>query len=521
MKESKTHIERPKRVIFSETFADEQSVRRNGGTPTNVTFSKGVGEFNGTSSEIEYPSDNLGTAFSIRIIFNLNTVDVVHGLMGNLLVAGDREYIGVTNTNLLRWRNSDALVSDGGTALELNTNYEAVFVITDGAQIIYLNGISDGTGARAVTKWDWVVIGNIGDNDSWYSGNIDLVEIYNYALTAKEVANLYQGKRFHDINAHKEQLGPELIINGTFDEDANWIKGTGWTIIGGKAVAIACSGNLQQDAVGTIGKLYKITYTISEYSSGSVRLVNGAASPPKAADGTYSFYLLASSVNVWMDPVATPFNGKIDNISVKEDLVSNSLEDLNLSAQTGSIAERLGATLTNTATTVVKDSEVNAMSFNGTTSKVDCGVPDTLVGDKTFVAWIKPYSWGEGTLGRGKIISNTKLEWSVWGFTEGMLFRRDGQEASATGAITLNKWQFVVAASDAVGDGQLYVNGISTGPVANNGTPAAGSNIFIGNETTGARAFDGLINDLRIYDGLLSAAEVSQLFSNERAKYNV
>jgi len=187
----------------------------------------------------------------------------------------------------------------------------------------------------------------------------------------------------------------------------------------------------------------------------------------------------------------------------------------------GSYISRQGDVGTPTAVTFKRTEKGLVGLFNGTTSKIDCGTPDTLVGDITCVAWIKPYSWGEGTLGRGKIISNTKLEWSVWGFTKGMLFRRDGQEASATGAITLNKWQFVVAASDAVGDGQLYVNGISTGPVANNGTPAAGSNIFIGNETTGARAFDGLINDLRIYDGLLSAAEVSQLFSNERAKYNV
>ena len=29
--------------------------------------------------------------------------------------------------------------------------------------------------------------------------------------------------------------GPELVVNGTFDSDSDWTKGTGWSIANGKA----------------------------------------------------------------------------------------------------------------------------------------------------------------------------------------------------------------------------------------------------------------------------------------------
>jgi hypothetical protein len=44
MKESLAKTD--KKLIFKETFADEASVRANGGVPTNVTFNKGKGIFN-------------------------------------------------------------------------------------------------------------------------------------------------------------------------------------------------------------------------------------------------------------------------------------------------------------------------------------------------------------------------------------------------------------------------------------------------------------------------------------------
>ena len=41
------------RILFRETFQDEFTVRRNGGTPTDMVFEKGIAALNGTSSKIQ------------------------------------------------------------------------------------------------------------------------------------------------------------------------------------------------------------------------------------------------------------------------------------------------------------------------------------------------------------------------------------------------------------------------------------------------------------------------------------
>ena len=56
------------KIVFRETFNSEQAVKNNGGVPTDVTISKGIGSFNGTSSGIVYPKNFNGT-YSIRIRF--------------------------------------------------------------------------------------------------------------------------------------------------------------------------------------------------------------------------------------------------------------------------------------------------------------------------------------------------------------------------------------------------------------------------------------------------------------------
>ena len=59
--------------------------------------------------------------------------------------------------------------------------------------------------------------------------------------------------------------GSELVTNGGFDTDSNWVKGTGWSIANGKA---SCDGsqssqsNLYQAGIVPINKTYKATFSI-------------------------------------------------------------------------------------------------------------------------------------------------------------------------------------------------------------------------------------------------------------------
>jgi hypothetical protein len=120
-------------------------------------------------------------------------------------------------------------------------------------------------------------------------------------------------------------LGPENVVNGTFDADSNWTKGTGWTIAGGVASAnIAAGVNLDQSLTTTTNKSYVVTFTITSYTSGGIRArLTGAANisgAVRSAVGTYTeiFHATATNSVFRMVDGGGGFVGSIDNISVKE-----------------------------------------------------------------------------------------------------------------------------------------------------------------------------------------------------------
>jgi hypothetical protein len=121
-----------------------------------------------------------------------------------------------------------------------------------------------------------------------------------------------------------EVLGAELVTNGDFATDNSWIKGSGWTISGGSANASNSTADLYQENVVESGKYYKVTYTISNYVSGSVRAElpsNAYDGTLRSANGTYTETLLSGGT-IFLFDARTSFTGSIDNVSVKEVLTS-------------------------------------------------------------------------------------------------------------------------------------------------------------------------------------------------------
>jgi len=104
--------------------------------------------------------------------------------------------------------------------------------------------------------------------------------------------------------------------------------GTGWGMSDDKAVGVNATGNLQQSISFTNGKIYKVSFEVSDYVSGQVRLqTNQQNSVTVSANGTYTEYLTMTtdSLLILNGIDSNPFNGSITNISVKEDRSLNIL----------------------------------------------------------------------------------------------------------------------------------------------------------------------------------------------------
>ena len=127
----------------------------------------------------------------------------------------------------------------------------------------------------------------------------------------------------HDANfAHP--LGDEEITNGGFDDDSDWILGTGWSISGGNSIAVSGnSSKLRQLISGLSGKVCKVSITISNYGgSGTIRIDFGSVSSDAInSNGTHLIYGTydADAFEIFKNG---SFSGSIDNISVKEMLVN-------------------------------------------------------------------------------------------------------------------------------------------------------------------------------------------------------
>ena len=114
--------------------------------------------------------------------------------------------------------------------------------------------------------------------------------------------------------------GAELVTNGDFATDSNWTKGTGWTISSGSANCdgLTAGATLIQLSILEVGKRYKLTFDIINYTSGVLILPSYyyQAEVNFNANGSYEVYVIPKFTNLVF--YSNLFIGSIDNVSVKE-----------------------------------------------------------------------------------------------------------------------------------------------------------------------------------------------------------
>ena len=117
--------------------------------------------------------------------------------------------------------------------------------------------------------------------------------------------------------------GAEIVVNGDFATDTNWTKGTNTTISGGLMNFSNATSGSYQTGVTTSSIYYKVTYSISNYSIGTIGVtLNGTPAANgiiRNSNGTFTEIIQApvSSFGTLLFN-AVGFTGSIDNVSVKE-----------------------------------------------------------------------------------------------------------------------------------------------------------------------------------------------------------
>ena len=129
-------------------------------------------------------------------------------------------------------------------------------------------------------------------------------------------------------------LGAELVTNGDFATDSDWIKQTGWTIANGKASISGQTQNrgISQDISVEAGKVHKVIYErtyisgngetnlYSDFISDGVNTTLGSYSDTTQETVTVVFYFsptYTGTMTLRVYAIGT-FTGSIDNVSVKQ-----------------------------------------------------------------------------------------------------------------------------------------------------------------------------------------------------------
>ena len=102
------------------------------------------------------------------------------------------------------------------------------------------------------------------------------------------------------------------------DPNDRWVSEADWTIEDGVAKGNGASGSseeLRQDGILTVGDTYEFTFTIQDYSSGSVELMNNGLGS-LSSNGVHTGIGVAASTDLRFR--GSSFNGSIDNVTVRE-----------------------------------------------------------------------------------------------------------------------------------------------------------------------------------------------------------
>jgi len=360
----------------------------------------------------------------------------------------------------------------------------------------YVNGVLDGTHTTTILitdTYDAFRIGGRYINGSyaaaWFNGQIDQVRIFNSELTSSQVTQLYNEKPETDTNNFKAVLykgngATRYISSVGFEPSLTWFKARTGSYDHG--VYDVLRGDGENYLVSNINSPERIPSSNSNYGYISSYDANGVF----LGQGGNSNHPWASTNKSNIDYVAWNWKG-------------------------GGLLNR-------------------SASFNGSNSKINFGNQTIFnSGDYSVSFWMN----NKGNDSNAQIIfsqrtnsdSGSPIGIYFYGVSYGsypgkLYFNVGGSYFRGDTTLLKNKWYHVVCTVVAGGAMKIYVNGVldansgtetTTRPTPTNQNFAIGSN---GSNTD--YAFNGNIDQVRIFNKAISSSEVTTLYNETASTIN-
>jgi len=164
---------------------------------------------------------------------------------------------------------------------------------------------------------------NAGEFSPALRGRTDLAKYYNACETLENMIARPHGPAFKRPGTYfvREVIGRDHVTNGTFGSDVSWTKGTGWSITGDKAVGAAGSASDIYQDVGDLeeNEVYEVIFTLSDRTAGSVTpKIGGTSGTARTTNAEYTERITCGSTDIVAEEKSSDFDGKIDDISVRQ-----------------------------------------------------------------------------------------------------------------------------------------------------------------------------------------------------------
>ena len=436
-----------------------------------------------------------------------------------------------------------------GASLPLNQWAQVTWKYEKNTTSLYINGekVTEETWnippAAVVTTDNWIGRSNWENtptNDERTNGVLDDIRIYNRALSESEVTRLY------DLEKPKEVGGSNStfqIVEGNF----TWHEAKADAEARGGRLAVLNTqekidaANQYLSSLGSWNHLW-IGLT-DEANEGVWTWIDGqplSASywnpgEPNNANGGNEHHVQIYPSNAggrWNDTLVDDRDDyllEIPAINLNEGLVAyypfnGNADDESGNGNDGTVN---GATLT----TDRNGNTGSAYDFDGNDDFIDAGNPDAFnfaEGDFSLSCWIRPSGSQVNKYIIGKYLGGTRpgfgLGTAGGTITYAFIWDENPDDLVDTGGTSLStiQWQQLVAVYDRDGKLSIYLEGTLVASInisSEGGSIDNPSNFTIGaisGGKFGGQNFGGLIDDVRIYNRLLSQAEVTALYELEK-----